>query len=83
MPRQLDCVSPCFGLQGRRDHVIARIDRISAYGGLFGAAASPGRRVRAKEDTPLCNLYLAMMRHMGIDQVAEFGDSTQPLEGLG
>lgn len=43
----------------------------------------PGRRLRSKEDTPLCNLYLAMMRHMGIDQETAFGDSTGPLEGLG
>ena len=45
-------------------------------------ALRPGRRVRAKEDTPLCNLYLAMMRHMGVEQETAFGDSTEPLEGL-
>ncbi len=42
----------------------------------------PGRRLRSKPDTPLCNLYLAMMRHMGIEDVPSFGDSTGPLEGL-
>lgn len=42
----------------------------------------PGRRVRCKPDTPLCNLYLAMTRHMGIEDLKSFGDSTGPLEGL-
>jgi hypothetical protein len=41
----------------------------------------PGRRVRAKEKTPLCNLYLAMLQRMGIEEKA-FGDSTGVLEGL-
>ena len=42
----------------------------------------PGRRLRFKPDTPLCNLYLAMMRHIGIEDLPTFGDSTGPLEGL-
>ena len=42
----------------------------------------PGRRLRFKPDTPLCNLYLAMMQHMGIEDLPNFGDSTGPLEGL-
>lgn len=41
----------------------------------------PGRRVRAPEKTPLCNLYLAMLHRMGIEEKS-FGDSTGPLEGL-
>jgi hypothetical protein len=41
----------------------------------------PGRRVRAGEKTPLCNLYLAMLQRMGI-QEQSFGDSTGVLEGL-
>ncbi len=45
-------------------------------------ALRPGRRVRAEPDTPLCNLYLAMLRHMGVEEEAAFGDSTAPLEGL-
>lgn len=45
-------------------------------------ALKPGKRLRAKPDTPLCNLYLAMMRHMGVEQETTFGDSTSPLEGL-
>ena len=41
----------------------------------------PGRRVRAEKKTPLCNLYLAMLHRMGI-QEQSFGDSTGPLQGL-
>jgi hypothetical protein len=41
----------------------------------------PGRRLRAAEKTPLCNLYLAMLQRMGIQEQA-FGDSTGVLEGL-
>jgi hypothetical protein len=41
----------------------------------------PGRRVRAEAKTPLCNLYLAMLHRMGI-QEESFGDSTGPLQGL-
>ena len=42
----------------------------------------PGRRVRAKEKTPLCNLYLAMLHRMGLMETS-FGDSNGVLEGLG
>ncbi len=42
----------------------------------------PGRRLSAKPDTPLCNLYLAMMHRMGLEDATAFGDSTGPLEGL-
>lgn len=42
----------------------------------------PGRRVTAKPDTPLCNLYLAMMQRMGLEDMDSFGDSTGALEGL-
>lgn len=42
----------------------------------------PGRRVRAAEKTPLCNLYLAMLNRMGVKEQS-FGDSTGALDGLG
>jgi hypothetical protein len=41
----------------------------------------PGRRLRAPEHTPACNLYVSMLQRMGID-VKSFGDSTGALEGL-
>jgi hypothetical protein len=40
-----------------------------------------GRRLRAPEHTPICNLYLEMLRRMGIEEKS-FGDSTGPLQGL-
>jgi hypothetical protein len=41
----------------------------------------PGRRLRAPEKTPMCNLLLAMAHRMGIHDKS-FGDSTGTLEGL-
>jgi hypothetical protein len=41
----------------------------------------PGRRLRAPEHTPICNLYVSMLNRMGVD-VKQFGDSTGALEGL-
>lgn len=41
----------------------------------------PGRRVRAPKDTPMCNLHLAMLNRMGVEDES-FGDSTGPLDGL-
>ncbi|MEO7650735.1 MAG: DUF1552 domain-containing protein [Bryobacteraceae bacterium] len=42
----------------------------------------PGRRVRAAEKTPFCNLHLALLHRMGVMEKS-FGDSTGPLQGLG
>lgn len=41
----------------------------------------PGRRLRAPEKTPFCNLHLALMHRMGVRDES-FGDSTGVLEGL-
>jgi len=41
----------------------------------------PGRRVRAEKKTPLCNLHLAILQRLGVNEKS-FGDSTGPLEGL-
>ena len=40
-----------------------------------------GRRLRAPEKTPLCNLYLSLLDRMGV-KAKSFGDSTGRLEGL-
>ncbi|MEM1295883.1 MAG: DUF1552 domain-containing protein [Verrucomicrobiota bacterium] len=42
----------------------------------------PGRRVRAQEDTPMCNLLVSLARNAGAD-LKKFGDSTGALAGLG
>ena len=44
-------------------------------------ALRPGRRLRAPEQTPICNLYLSLLSRMGIEENS-FGDSTGPLQGL-
>ena len=41
----------------------------------------PGRRLRAAEKTPLCNLHLALLNRMGVMEKSH-GDSTGPLQGL-
>jgi hypothetical protein len=41
----------------------------------------PGRRVRSAPLTPMCNLHLALLQRMGI-QEKSFGDSTEALKGL-
>ncbi|MCA9052952.1 MAG: DUF1552 domain-containing protein [Planctomycetaceae bacterium] len=41
----------------------------------------PGRRLRAPQDTPLCNLYLTLLDRFGVE-LESFGDSTGRLEGL-
>jgi hypothetical protein len=40
-----------------------------------------GRRLRAPEHTPVCNLYLSLLSRMGIEEKS-FGDSTGVLQGL-
>lgn len=41
----------------------------------------PGRRLRAAPKTPYCNLHLALINRMGVDEKS-FGDSTAALDGL-
>ena len=44
-------------------------------------ALRPGRRLRAPEKTPMCNLHLALLHRMGV-MAKSHGDSTGPLDGL-
>lgn len=50
--------------------------------GAAGKKIRTGRHIRYANGTPLCNLYLWMMRHMGADADA-FGDSAGVLDKLG
>jgi len=50
--------------------------------GKGGGAVRPGRHVRYPNETPLANLYLAILDAAGAD-VKSFGDSTGRLSGLG
>jgi hypothetical protein len=49
--------------------------------GRGGNYFKTGRRVLARRETPMCNLFLTMMDRMGV-HVEQFGDSTGRLEGL-
>jgi hypothetical protein len=49
--------------------------------GKGGGAIKTGRHVRYKKDTPLTNLYLALLDRVGVS-VPSFGDSTGRLTGL-
>lgn len=49
--------------------------------GRGGGTVDPGRHIRYKEETPLCNLYLSLLDRVGAP--TEFiGDSTGQLRGL-
>jgi hypothetical protein len=50
-------------------------------GGRGGGRIDAGRHVKSPANTPLCNLYLAMLDCMGVE-TNRFGDSTEPLRGL-
>jgi Protein of unknown function (DUF1552) len=50
-------------------------------GGKGGGRIHAGRHIASPRNTPLCNLYVALLQCTGID-VARFGDSTEPLRGL-
>jgi len=49
--------------------------------GRGGGAFEPGRHVRFEKNTPMSNLYLTMLRRIGI-QAEQFGDSTGPLDTI-
>ncbi|SRR5579871_29549 len=46
-----------------------------------GNSFKTGRRIVARKETPMCNMFLTMMDRMGV-HAEEFGDSTGRLEGL-
>jgi hypothetical protein len=49
--------------------------------GRGGNRFKPGRRIVYRRETPMCNLYLAMMDRMGV-HIEHFGDSTGRLDAL-
>jgi hypothetical protein len=80
-PSLLDNAMIMFGgsLKDGNTHAVENLPLLLA--GRAKGKIRPGRRLRAPEHTPLCNLYLEMLRLMGI-QEDSFGDSTGPLKGL-
>ena len=49
--------------------------------GRGAGTINSGRRIVFRRETPMCNLFLAMMDRMGV-QMEHFGDSTGTLNGL-
>jgi len=49
--------------------------------GSAGKTLKTGQRIVYRKETPMCNLFLAMMDRMGVP-TEHFGDSTGTLEGL-
>lgn len=49
--------------------------------GSGGGTIKSGRRIVARRETPMCNLFLSMMDRMGV-HMENFGDATGKLEGL-
>ena len=78
----LDNSMVMFGssLRNGNDHDPSNLPLLLA--GRAKGAIRPGRRLRAHPDTPLCDLYLAMMHLMGVRDPVSFGDSSGPLVGL-
>ncbi|UUO04664.1 DUF1552 domain-containing protein [Blastopirellula sp. J2-11] len=48
--------------------------------GKGGGTFKTNRRITAPKETPLCNMYVSLLRHMGVE-AESFGDSTGHLEG--
>ena len=49
--------------------------------GRLGGGLAPGRHVRHRPNTPLCNLFVSLLDGVGV-KAPSFGDSTGPLAGL-
>jgi len=66
-------------LKDGNQHLVENLPLLLA--GRGKGTLRPGRRVRAPEWTPVCNLYLELLNRMGIEEKS-FGDSTGRLSGL-
>ncbi|MGY8770030.1 MAG: DUF1552 domain-containing protein [Pirellulales bacterium] len=67
------------GLADANRHQHSNLPMIVA--GKAGGQLTPGKHLKLSDDTPASNLYLSMLRKMGIkDQ--RFGDSTEVLAGV-
>jgi hypothetical protein len=70
------------GLSDGNRHTHEDLPTLLAGRGSNGSASfKTGRRLVARKETPMCNLFLTMMDRMGV-HTEEFGDSTGRLEGL-
>ena len=67
------------GLADGNRHTHEDLPTLIAGGG--GSYFKTGRRIVARKETPMCNLFLTMMDRMGM-KTELFGDATGRLEGL-
>jgi hypothetical protein len=51
------------------------------FAGKGGGTLKTGRYVKF-DDTPATNLYLSMANRMGLENVSQFGDSTEPISNV-
>jgi hypothetical protein len=77
----LDNSMVMFGLSIKDGNRHTEKDLPLVLAGRGKGSLRPGRRIRAPQDTPLCNLYLSMLHRLGIE-ADTFGDSTGELKGL-
>ncbi len=68
----------CGNSDGNR-HTHANLPVVLAGNG--GGALNPGQYVQTAT-TPMCNLYLNLLDHMGVPALDRFGDSTGRLSGI-
>jgi hypothetical protein len=68
----------CGNSDGNR-HTHTNLPVVLAGNG--GGHFNPGRHVEANS-TPMCNLYLNMLDHLGVPSLDRFGDSTGRLAGI-
>jgi hypothetical protein len=68
----------CGNSDGNR-HTHSELPVVMAGNG--GGTLNPGRHVVTKA-TPMCNLYMNMLDHMGVSGLDRFGDSTGRLAGI-
>ena len=69
----------CSGLADGNAHSHANLPVILA--GRGGGAFKPGRHLDPSSNVPMNNLYVTMLKTMGI-KVDSFGDSTGELQGV-
>jgi len=77
----LDNAMVVFGAGIRDGNAHSPINVPIVLGGRGGGTLRTGRHIASPTRTPLCNLWLSMLRRMGID-LDRFSDSTGEIEGL-
>jgi len=77
----LDNSQVLFGATIRNSNAHDNKDLPLILAGKAQGKIRPGRRLTSAKETPLNNLYVTLLKNVGID-VPKFGDSTGALQGL-